>query len=74
MYYKINYELDRINRDLELEELLEKVNQHLLKKYTLASAFKSIKEQHFKVKIDNNSEPKLVLYNKYYCEIIHQNK
>lgn len=69
MNYKINYELDNINRDLKLEELLEDVNQHLLKKYYLANALKRLKDGVYLTRIDNCSEPKLVLYNKYYCEI-----
>jgi len=69
MYYKVIYEIDNINRDLKLEELLEEVNQHLMKKYMLASATKRIRDQYYMVRIDNNTEPKLVLYNKFYCRL-----
>lgn len=69
MYYKIKYEIDHINRDLHLEDLLELVNQHLLKKYCLASATKRIRDQYYLVSIDNNSEAKLVLYNQFYARL-----
>jgi hypothetical protein len=72
MYYSVNYKLDRINRDMKLEELIEEVNQYILKKYYLASAKKSIKDDRFFVIIDNVESPNLVLYNKYYCELKEQ--
>jgi hypothetical protein len=74
MYYKIVYEMDNINRDIKLEELLEEVNQHLLKKYALANALKRLKDGVYFARIDNCTEPKLVLYNRFYSEIELQQK
>jgi len=69
MYYTVKYQLDGINRDLQLEELIENVNQHILKKYMLANAIKQIEGPNYLVRIDNITEPKLVLYNKFYSRL-----
>lgn len=69
MKYYIKYEIEEVQRDMILEDLFEKASQHILKKYKLCSAKKTIKEAVYKVIIDNNSEPKLQLFDKNYNEI-----
>jgi hypothetical protein len=73
MKYIINYELFEIQRDMKFEELIEAVNQHLLKKYALCSAQKQIINDYFCVKIDNDSLPQREIFDRNYNIIANEN-